>query len=59
MSDEKEPILHPFGVARFVPRSDENEQKKITPDTSGKGKHKIEEDKTADTTKPPTEKKGK
>lgn len=34
-------------------------QKKITPDTSGKGKHKVEDDKTSDTTKPPTEKKGK
>lgn len=42
-----------------MPRSDENEQKKITPDTSGKGKHKVEKDETSDTTKPPTEKKGK
>lgn len=34
-------------------------QKKITPDKSGKGKHKVEEDKTSDTTKPPTDPKGK
>jgi hypothetical protein len=57
VSSEEEPLLHPFGVARFVSRSDENKQKKITPDPSGKGNHKVEEDKTSDTTKPPTKKK--
>jgi hypothetical protein len=35
------------------------DQKKITPDKSGKGKHKVEEDKTSETTKPPTNPKGK
>lgn len=40
-------------------KEDDNRQRKITPDTSGKGKHKVEEDKTSDTTKPPTEKKDK
>lgn len=33
------------------------DQKKIFPDKSGK--HKVEEDKTRNTTKPPTEKKDK
>lgn len=34
-------------------RSDENEQKKIIPGKGGK--HRIEKDKTKDTTKPPTD----
>lgn len=34
-------------------------QKRITPDKSGKGKHKVEDDKTSDTTKPPTDPKKK
>lgn len=29
-----------------------DKQKKITPDKSGKGKHKVETDPTSDTTKP-------
>ena len=35
-----------------------SKQKKIIPDKSGEGKHKVEEDKTSDSTKPPTDKKG-
>ncbi len=54
LGDDK---LHPLGAARFVTRSDENEQKRIVPDKTGKGQHKVEKDKTSDTTKPPTEKK--
>ncbi len=59
MSDEEKPLLHPFGVPRFVAKEDENKQRRIFPDKDGKGKHKVEEDKTADTTKPVTEKKDK
>lgn len=31
-------------------------QKRIIPDKSGKGKHKVEDDKTSETTKPVTDK---
>ncbi len=50
--------IRPFGVPVFTSSNElpGEKQKKIIPDKSGKGKHKVEEDKTSDTTKPPTEK---
>lgn len=39
--------------------SDENKQKKIYIDKSGKGKHRVEDDPHADSTKPPTDSKKK
>ena len=50
MSEEDK--LRPFGVAKFMGKEDDNKQRKIIPDKSGGGKHRVEDDKTSEATKP-------